>query len=89
MRVSLGHWPVVYRDVATGPIGVALEALTSWVLMGLIFGSPVLFLLLLASWALHGPRRVALQATVLVGCLALLVAAVVVNPFGFPEWWLD
>lgn len=89
MRFTLGHWPVVYRDVAEGPVAVALEALTSWSVVGLIVGSPVLFLLLLASWALYGPRRAVIQATVLVACAALLVAAVVVNPVGFPEWWLD
>lgn len=89
MRLSLGRWPVVYRDVATGPVGISLEALTGWAFTGLFFGYPVLILLLFASWEFRGPKRAAFQALVLVVTVAILVTAYIVNPVGFPEWWID
>jgi hypothetical protein len=89
MRSSLGRWPVVYRDIAAGGVAVALDWLTSAGLMAVLFGAPLWALSLAAAWRTLGRDRAAVRVGIHVGALVVLLVVKIVNPYGFPEWWLD
>ena len=89
LRATLGHWPVVYRDQAEGAVATAFEASTSWLLVGLFFATPVWGVSLVAVAILMGRRTVLQRIVLFAGSAGLLMAAAILNPFGFPEWWAD
>lgn len=89
LRFTLGHWPVVYRDLATGTVATVLEWLTTAGLLVVFFGFPVWALSLVAAWGDGGLRRVLLRTGTYLGGIGILLLVNVMNPFGFPEWWLD
>jgi hypothetical protein len=89
LRLVLGHWPVVYRDQPTGLLTGALDMATSFLVTLLFLGSPVWLASLWPVW-LQGRERGVIRSVVpLLASAAILLAAVMVNPWGFPEWWLD
>jgi hypothetical protein len=88
LRLSLGHWPVMYRDEAVG-ISALLDAVTIFLLLATIWGAPPWLLSLYAVNARRGRRAVMVRIAGFVGGIAVLFVIAHVNPYGFVEWWLD
>lgn len=89
LRGSLGHWPVVYRDQANGAVAAALEASTGCLAVGLFLAAPIWAVSLVCVAFLRGRGTAMRRLVLFAGSAALIVAGVVLNPVGFPEWWLD
>jgi hypothetical protein len=89
LRFALGHWPVLYRDQPPGRLGGALDAGTSLLFTALFVATPVWCASLWPVWLQGRTRGVVRSLVLFLGSIALLVAAVILNPGGFPEWWLD
>src|SRR6185369_8588066 len=89
VRFALGHWPVLYRDQPPGRLGGALDAGTSVLVTALFVATPLWCASLLPVWLHEGRRGLVRNLVLFLGSAALLVVAVILNPGGFPEWWLD
>ena len=89
VRGTLGHWPVVYRDDATGVVAAWLHGQTSWGLLVVLYTVPVWFISLAAPWKRGGRRWLIRHSAFFLGAIAVLIVVNIINPFGFPEWWLD
>jgi hypothetical protein len=89
LRWSLGRWPTLYRDNPVDDFGKWLDLLTGLGFMALFVSVPLWALSLAGAWSTGGRRRALLRTGTYLGAIALLILAFVVNPFGFPSWWID
>ena len=89
VRGTLGHWPVVYRDDATVVVAGWLDRVTSWGVLAVLYSVPVWLISLAAPWKSGGRLWLIRHSSLFLGAIAILLVVDVLNPFGFPEWWLD
>ena len=88
LRLSLGHWPLVYRDEARG-FSALLHLATFLLVILLAVGTLPWLISLHAVKIGDGRRRVLVRVAEFIGGLAALWIIARLNPFGFPEWWAD
>lgn len=89
VRGTLGHWPVVYRDDATGVVAAWLHSLASWGVLTVVYSVPLWIISIAAPWKSGGRQWLIRHSALFLGAIAVLIVVNLINPFGFPEWWLD
>lgn len=86
---ALDRWPRPFLDDLADPVGVLLDSIAIGVFLAALPAVPAWLFSIYPVMLRDGRRTAVTSAFLFVGAFAVLIALAWLNPFRFPEWWLD